>query len=333
LLEINNLRLAPDSAPARVEFGAGDIAVLLGRNNSGKTNLLRLIAGLSSRASGEVSIDGEPQGELAPGERPVSFVFQAFVNYPHWSVRQNIESPMRGRHSALSQAQRASRVEEIAATLQLDDFLGRKPGELSGGQQQRLAIGRALASEARVLLLDEPFVNLDFRLRERLTRELGSLLGDTGTIALFASSDSSDAFALADNVVLLADQQLLQSGAPLAVYRRPETLSAADLMSEPAVNWLRRGTNLEVVRPEHLLLAPPVATDSVATFTLRVIDVETNGSHTFVQGRLLKPAGVESSGLWVARLPGLPDVRAESKDESLLTLYVAAQNLLELPHE
>ena len=219
MLQLNDLRLAPGSEPANLSFAPGEIGVVLGRNNSGKTNLLRAVAGLESRSRGEILLDGEPLEPLSTGERPVGYVFQAFVNYPHWTVRENIESPMRSGRSAVKRRKRAERRKEvarIAQTLQLTDLLDRTPAELSGGQQQRLAIGRALASNARVLLLDEPFVNLDFRLRERLTLELAELLRSTGTTALFASSDCRDAFALADSLVLVADQEVLQNGQPLS---------------------------------------------------------------------------------------------------------------------
>jgi len=342
LLQLNNLRLAPESVPVRLEFAAGQIAVILGRNNSGKTNLLRLIAGLATAARGDIQLDGESLNEVPTGRRPMGFVFQAFVNYPHWTVRRNIESPLVA--SGVARSQRQSRVTQIAQTLQIEELLDRLPTELSGGQQQRLAIGRALASNARVLLLDEPFVNLDFRLRERLTSELGELLRETETTALFTSSDCRDAFALADSVVLLDQQQILQVGEPLSVYQNPATLAAADLFSEPGVNWLGNGpsptADLEVVRPEHLVLTPeqlaPDCADALR-YIVHVDAIETNGSHTFVQGALHSSQSAKTptltSELWVAKLIGMPDLAEYIRHDNTLEFFVDPRNRLVLSDE
>lgn len=334
MLLLNNLRLAPESVPVRLQFAAGQIAVVLGRNNSGKTNLLRLVAGLTTRANGEVCIDGQSLADVPTGQRPVGLVFQAFVNYPHWNARRNIESPLLAK--GVDRAERKRRVARIAATLQIEELLDRMPAELSGGQQQRLAIGRALASDARVLLLDEPFVNLDFRLRERLTTELGELLRDTGTTVLFTSSDCRDAFALGDSVALLDNQQVLQSGSPLSVYRKPVNLRAADLFSEPGVNWLDTGASYEVVRPEHMLLERDTiksASGEPVSYVIQVNAVETNGSHTFVQGELRSPMASRSSPVWVARLGGMPDLTPHLRSDGALEFFVDSRNRLELRDE
>ena len=320
--------------PVRLQFAAGQIAVVLGRNNSGKTNLLRLVAGLSTRAKGDITVDGQSLRDVPTGQRPVGFVFQAFVNYPHWSARRNIESPLLAK--GVGRAERRLQVARIAQTLQIEELLDRLPAELSGGQQQRLAIGRALASEARVLLLDEPFVNLDFRLRERLTAELGELLRSTGTTVLFTSSDCRDAFALGDTVVLLDEQQVLQSGSPLSVYRDPVNLRSADLFSEPGVNWLDSGASFEVVRPEHMLLergALERASGEPLRYVIQVNAVETNGSHTFVQGELRSPLAANSSAVWVARLTGMPDLTPYIRSDGSLEFFVDARNRLELRDE
>ena len=359
MLQLNNLRLAPQCAPVQLKFESSQIGVILGRNNSGKTNLLRHIAGLMSPARGEVLLNGQALPSLRSGRRSVACVFQAFVNYPHWSVQQNIESPMLGSRSegkTRSRSERRLRVAQIAETLQLTELLDRRPAELSGGQQQRLAIGRALASEAQVLLLDEPFVNLDFRLRERLTEELGQLLRTTQTTALFASSDSRDAFALSDSLVLMSEQMVLQRGTALEVYRNPASLEAAHLMSEPAVNLVSRtkGARLvQAIRPEHLVLDPEnlsVGASGAQRFQIAVQAIETSGSHTFVQGALhdadadvhADAGGVAKRSMWVVRLDGVQNVRAliradnsettgpVSESQGLLDVFLDPCNLLEI---
>jgi len=293
---------------------------------------LRLVAGLPTVATGDIQLDGEPLNGVPSGHRPMGFVFQAFVNYPHWTVRRNIESPLIAK--GVGRSQRQARVVEVAQTLQIEELLDRVPAELSGGQQQRLAMGRALASDARVLLLDEPFVNLDFRLRERLTTELGELLRDSGTTALFTSSDCRDAFALGDAVALLDQQQVLQAGEPLSVYQNPSSLAAADLFSEPGVNWLGNSANtLEVVRPEHMVLAREQLAgdcDDAVRYLVHVGAIETNGSHTFIQGSLNKPAATRASDVWVAKLTGMPDLTAHLRNDNTLEFFVDPRNRLVL---
>jgi len=340
LLEISNLCLSPgahaDASPARLQFAPGEIGVVLGRNNCGKTNLLRLVAGLTTRAQGEVLLDGKPLAKLGRGRRPVAYVFQEFVNYPHWTVRQNIESPLRARARRASRSERDSRVAQISQTLQLHELLDRRPAELSGGQQQRLAIGRALATDARVLLLDEPFVNLDFRLRESLTEELGELLRRTNTQALFASSDSRDAFALGDTLVLLANQKVLQTGSPLEVYCEPQSIEAAHLMSEPAVNVLPSSADsatVQVIRPEHMKLSTEELGDSVQAlhYQLQIEAVENSGSHTFVQGLLQGPSA--EAPRWIAKLGGMPNltVAGNTTDgEQVVDFFVDPLNRMEV---
>jgi len=333
VLHIRNLCLRNGAPLCEFSLDRGETCVLLGRNNSGKTNLLRLVAGLRSQASGEVVID---TGSRAPSPRPqtlAAFVFQAFVNYPHWTVRQNLESPLRAQR--MNARDREERVQRIAHSLQIAELLERLPAQLSGGQQQRVALGRALCKQAPIVLLDEPFVNLDFRLRERLTHELAGLLRETNTSALFATSDSRDAFALGNQVALLADGQLIQTGQPLEVYTQPGSLLAADLMSEPGVNHTATADGVCAVRPEHLSLAQRADSHR---FVLKVEAVETNGSHSFVQGRLCEQtdsAGetltadehspLNNSAPWVAKLVGVPEVVVGST----LSLYAHPHNLLQ----
>lgn len=315
MLAVSELRLGSGSGDGRFNLTEGEICVLLGRNHSGKTNLLRLIAGLPSDASGLVKIQDKEVNAEHQRDRDVAFVFQAFVNYPHWTVRQNLESPLRAQR--LVAGVRRERVQQVAQTLQIDDLLERLPTELSGGQQQRVALGRALCKQASIVLLDEPFVNLDFRLRERLTRELGQLLRDSKTSAVFSSSDSRDAFALADKVALLAAGKLIQFGEPAELYRRPNSLQAADLMSEPGVNYTTTASGLLVVRPEHLSLT---RMPDAQAFSIQVEAVETNGSHSFVQGALL----AESARRWVAKLVGVPNISVGGE----LQLYAKQNNIL-----
>lgn len=285
--------------PVSHEFPTGAISVVLGRNRSGKTRLCRLLAGLDSPGNGRIELDGEEVTGFSPGERSVALVYQAFVNYPHLSVFENIASPLRARRRPRDEVER--RVHQIAETLELSDLLARRPAQLSGGQQQRLAIGRALAKSARALVLDEPLVNLDYKLREGLELELRAMLRAEHLTVIYTTSDPRDAFNLGDEVVLLEDRRILQAGPPVAVYERPVSAAAADLMSDPGINRFADGGELCAVRPEHLCLGP--GEGGRRAFSMVVLSVETNGSETYLHGSV----GQEH---WVARLSGLHRIEA-----------------------
>ncbi|MEQ8859784.1 MAG: ABC transporter ATP-binding protein [Pseudomonadales bacterium] len=299
--------------PFRHEFASGSIAVVLGRNRSGKTELCRLIAGLATPASGSIVLDGVDVTRTPPGQRSVALVYQAFVNYPNLSVFENIASPLRARR--LAEAAIRERVERIAVQLQLAPLLERRPDQLSGGQQQRLAVGRALAKGARVLVLDEPLVNLDYKLREALELELRGMLHAESLVVIYTTSDPRDAFNLGDEVLLLDDHRLLQCGRPVEVYERPCSPAAADLMSDPGINRFRDGECTGIVRPEHLGLQAPAAAGR--EFAMVVLSVETNGSETYLHGTV-------GDDHWVAKLKGLHRVAAGAR----ITLHATAQSVL-----
>ncbi|MYF49444.1 MAG: ABC transporter ATP-binding protein [Gammaproteobacteria bacterium] len=296
-------------------FAEGAITVVLGRNNAGKTRLARAVAGLDPSPSGTVFINGADVSTLSARRRRVGLVYQAFVNYPNWSVFDNIASPMKAAGRGRDRddgIEMARTVEALADRLQIGDLLDRLPDALSGGQQQRVAIARALAQQGDVLVMDEPLVNLDYKLREELSLQLREIVQSDGLTVLYLTSDPKDAFTLGDEVLLLQDRAKLQSGTPLAVYNAPVSAAAADLMSDPGVNRLGEQT---LVRPEHLRLAP--SADGDAVFEAEVNSVETSGAETFLHCRV---GGVD----WVARLPGMADVKAGTRAR----LYVAEDDLI-----
>ena len=291
-------------------FAAGAITVVLGRNNAGKTKLARAIAGLDLSPPGTIAIDGRDIGGDTARQRRIGLVYQAFVNYPHWSVFANIASPLvaQGADSATID----NTVRDLAGRLRIDGLLDRLPHELSGGQQQRVAIARALAQGGRVLVMDEPLVNLDYKLREELESQLRDLLLRDGPVVVYTTSDARDAFTLADDVVLMAQRQKLQSGPPLAVYRSPVSLPAADLMSNPGVNILDTGGAL---RPEHLSVNSRALDD--LRFEGLLEGIETSGAETWLYCRV---DGRE----WVARLSGMFHLPLGQK----LDLYANSADLL-----
>ena len=322
MLELEALRLTPGARAIDHRFAENAISVVLGANRSGKTLLCRCLAGLSAPAAGRMLLDGEDLEAAASGRRPVAIVNQAFVNYPAWTVADNLASPLiargvsRSGKRGVSRSERRARVNDIATMLGLEPFLDRYPHELSGGQQQRVAIGRALAKDARVLVLDEPLVNLDYKLREALRDELRLLLVQERLTVIYTTTDPADAFSLATDVLLFADHSMLQAGTPLDVYQRPCSLAAAALMSEPTVNRVTRQGSVCAIRPEHVRLVPP-SVDAAEPFSLLVEEVETNGGHTFVHG------SVEAEP-WVVKLPGMVSLTIGVT----LPVYVRRQDIL-----
>ncbi len=290
MLEIINAALRPSRENSNHRFFEGGINVILGSNDSGKTNLCRFLTGLSSTVSGKILIDGQSYSKKSKS-RPVSFVVQDFVNYPLWTVEENINSPLRAQGN-FTKTQISARTYELGELLGLTNYLKRHPSELSGGQQQRVALGRALAKNAKIMVLDEPFVNLDYKLRESLRIEFKSLAANLDTTIVYSTMDPKEAFAIADDVLLIDDYSFIQSGSPLEVYSRPVSILAADLMSDPRVNVFRsKQTLIEpsqmlAVRPEHLRPAESLSKSDSLIFELRIEHLENAGSETFVQGRV-----------------------------------------------
>lgn len=214
----------------------GEFNVLLGPTLAGKTSLLRLMAGLDEPTVGKILMGGSDVTGLPVGKRDVAFVYQQFINYPGFSVFDNIASPL--KVAKVSKDEIVSRVEKVADMLGLTPFLQRKPLELSGGQQQRVALGRALAREAELVLLDEPLANLDYKLREELRAELPKLFDNTGSTVVYATSEPEEALLLGGQVVVLHEGKVQQAGATLDVYNNPASLRAAATFADPPLNIL-----------------------------------------------------------------------------------------------
>ena len=290
MLEIQNLKIEPQSKAFSHEFKKASTTVVLGRNDSGKTNLLRFLAGLSSPAKGRLKLNEKNITNTGAQNRSVALVVQHFVNYPNWNVKQNIISPMLPK--VLSKQEQDKRAANIAEKMGLGELLDRMPNELSGGQQQRLAIARALAKEAQVLLLDEPFANLDYKLRELIAFELQELLAEQGTMVIYATSSPREAFAMGNEILLLSNQQKLQAGPILDLYQNPISKEAADLFSEPSVNVVPASSGqisnaqLTAVRPEHVRIANEISSDEETHFKFTVRATETTGDETILHGKV-----------------------------------------------
>jgi glycerol transport system ATP-binding protein len=215
---------------------SGQHYVLLGQTGSGKTSLMRVMAGLDRPTEGRVLLGGDDITHKSVRQRSVAMVYQQFVNYPSFSVYDNIASPLRLRR--LPRAEIDKRVKEVAELLHIETLLDRLPAELSGGQQQRCAIARALVREADLLLLDEPLVNLDYKLREELRAELRALFAKRDAIVIYATTEPMEALIMGGNVVVMGEGRVLQAGPTLDVYHRPGSTRVAETFSDPAMNMI-----------------------------------------------------------------------------------------------
>jgi len=214
----------------------GSFNVLLGVTSSGKTSLMRLIAGLDRPTSGKVLADGVDVSRIPLQRRNIGMVYQEFINYPSYTVYNNIASPLRLKK--LSKPEIDRKVREAAEILHLEPFLDRMPHELSGGQQQRLALARALVKETNLLLLDEPLINLDYKLREELREELTEIIGIRDMIVVYATTETLEALILGGNTDVLHEGKVLQSGPAQEVFHNPANVQVALTFNNPPMNIL-----------------------------------------------------------------------------------------------
>ena len=219
-------------------LGDDEMLVVLGATGAGKTTLLRLVAGLIPPDRGEIFMNGKPMTTLSPAERDVGFVFQNFSLYPGWSVRRNLEFPLRapGRH--MQKVEREERVEWAASLLHIENLLERDASRLSGGEMQRVAIGRAIVRRPRLFLFDEPLTNLDAKLREELRAELSALRRQLGIPTLYVTHDQAEALSMGDRVAVISNGRVLQEGTGEEIYARPVTPLVARQLGQPRMNIL-----------------------------------------------------------------------------------------------
>jgi multiple sugar transport system ATP-binding protein len=214
----------------------GELVVLLGPSGCGKTTTLRMIAGLESVTDGSVAIGDTDVSEEPPQDRDVAMVFQNYALYPHKTVRENIRFPL--RKTDLSDVEQTERIESTAELLDITGLLDKEPAALSGGQRQRVAIGRAIAREPSVLLMDEPLSNLDAKLRVRTRSELRSLQQRLGITTVYVTHDQEEAMSIADRIAIMNDGEIEQVGTPEEVYEDPTSAFIADFLGDPSMNLL-----------------------------------------------------------------------------------------------
>ncbi len=240
-LELKNISLVVGLEthiyPTDLSFVENEFNVLLGTTLSGKTTLMHLMAGLVKPTSGEIWHDGENVTRFSVQKRNVAMVYQQFINYPNWSVFDNIASPL--RVARISKSEIEERVIKIADLMKLTPMLQRKPTELSGGQQQRTALARALVKDAGLVLLDEPLANLDYKLREELRDELPKLFSERNCTVVYATSEPGEALLLGGHTATLHEGRVTAYGPSSKIYRSPIDILTAKIYSEPPINTIQ----------------------------------------------------------------------------------------------
>jgi glycerol transport system ATP-binding protein len=232
--------------PTTLTLEKGTMNVLLGPTLSGKTSLMRLMAGLDVPTSGRLLWNGQDVTGQRVQDRKVAMVYQQFINYPAMTVYDNIASPLRLLGVASAEIDR--RVRQTAEMLKLTPMLTRKPLELSGGQQQRCALARALVKDAGLVLLDEPLANLDYKLREELRAEIPRIFEESGAIFVYATTEPEEALLLGGNTATLWEGRVTQFGPTVNVYRRPSDAITARVFSDPPMNFIdceKRGHRIQ----------------------------------------------------------------------------------------
>ena len=220
-----------------VDIADGEFVVLVGPSGCGKSTLLRMVAGLETITSGEISIDGRVVNKLEPKERDVAMVFQNYALYPQMTVAQNLGFAL--ELARLSKQEIARKVAIAAASLGLEPLLGRYPRQLSGGQRQRVAMGRAIVRDPKVFLFDEPLSNLDAKLRVQVRGEIKELQRRLRTTTLYVTHDQVEAMTMGDKIVVLNAGRVEQVGAPLELYDRPSNKFVATFLGSPAMNLIK----------------------------------------------------------------------------------------------
>ena len=278
----------------------GQFNILLGTTLSGKTSLMRLMAGLEKPSSGELWANGENVTGVAVQKRSVAMVYQAFINYPSFSVYDNIASPL--KVAGLPKQQIDEKVRQFADLLQLTPMLNRLPDELSGGQQQRTALARALVKGADLVLLDEPLANLDYKLREELRDELPKMFADTGATVVYATSEPLEALMLGGYTATLNEGRVVQFGETSSIYRQPLSLEGARVFSDPPINTAaidKRGDSAYLSEAVSWTLPPPLTDlpDGRYTIGLRPHHLLPSGNGVKVDGevQIAEISGSEST--------------------------------------
>ena len=261
-LVANKLNYKPDKEfhlnDVSFNFKKGNLYTILGRTLSGKTTLLKTIAGLLNPDSGEIQFEEKEFSKIPVWERNVAMVYQQFINYPHLNVYENISFPLKQRK--LDDEKIKNDVNEALKTVGLIGFENRKIQELSGGQQQRVALARSLAKKAKILLLDEPLVNLDYKLREQLREEFKRIFSEgfaEDTILIYSTTDPQEVMELNGEVIVLDEGKVLQTGPAKQIFENPKNLKVAEISNDPPMNIINGLKTNEKINVEGMSINLP----------------------------------------------------------------------------
>ena len=321
-----------------LELEPGQLYVLLGPTTAGKTTLMRVLAGLEHPTDGKLLVDGKDLTETHVRKRDVAMVYQQFVNYPAFTVYQNIAAPLHIRGLPASDID--FEVNKIAKLLHINKLLDRRPAELSGGQQQRCAIARALIKNSSLVLLDEPLVNLDYKLREELREELRELFGAGEAIVVYSTTEPLEALTMGGKVIVMDKGRVLQMGPSSSVYHRPGSINVAKVFSDPPMNMIEVEIQDGVASAEgefELPVTGPLLSigDGRVTLGIRANHLQlkpNSGEELAIEGRveLSEISGSETfvhiahnRTSWVVQEPGVQEYEIGSK----ITIYLDSEKL------
>lgn len=326
--------------PSSIRFEPGTMNVLLGATRSGKTSLMRLMAGLDLPTQGKIFANGQDVTGMAVQQRKLAMVYQQFINYPAMTVYENIASPL--RIMAMDKKEIDLKVRKMAELLKIERELDRKPLELSGGQQQRCALARALIKESELVLLDEPLANLDYKLREELRTEIPRLFAASGAIFVYATTEPTEALLLGGHTATLHQGKICQYGPTIEVYRNPCNQTSAQVFSDPPMNFievtkrgqkfiyannqsidltakfkqLADGIYLAGFRANHLSIEPLL--QPAMKFACTVTVTEMTGSESFIHLTHNTDGSVNNN--WIALAHGIHDLTANSPLQTQVNL-------------
>lgn len=289
----------------------GEFLAILGPSGCGKSTTMRMIAGLERPSAGDVLIGGKPVTHLPPRARNVSMVFQSYALYPHMSVRQNIEFPLKAR--GVARAERDTKITWAAGIMGIEPLLKRKPGRLSGGEKQKVALARSLVRDPALFIFDEPLSSLDAQVRTMARSELRLLHDRTGVTTVYVTHDQIEALGMGDRIAIMQRGRVRQLGTPRELYDNPADTFVAGFLGTPPMNMLERDGQIVGFRPEHLQPAPSgTPGDGAFAVQVRIKRLEFLGANWLVYG-LLEGAPEEQKIL--SRVP--PDVAGTLKKGEL----------------
>ncbi|WP_275136564.1 sn-glycerol-3-phosphate ABC transporter ATP-binding protein UgpC [Vibrio sp. DW001] len=279
-----------------LNISQGEFIVLVGPSGCGKSSILRSIAGLESITAGEIHLNGRRVDTVKPAERDIAMVFQNYALYPHMTVYNNLAYGLKNR--GVDKTEIENKIQDVAKTLKIEDYLDRKPSKLSGGQRQRVAMGRAIVRDPQLFLFDEPLSNLDAALRAHMRLQIKKLQRKLAVTSVYVTHDQVEAMTLADRIVVLNLGEIEQIGTPSEVYHQPASKFVASFMGSPAMNFLSsRMIKGQLIVGDQTLFIPEYAhlLDQEITLGVRPEHAETtlfhNGLNLNMKISVIEPLG------------------------------------------